>query len=882
MNRRFFLTWLGLGFLASTSLSAIAAIAHQQEEHSTANSSASVNTIRFYVACNGDDRWTGTKETPDLLNQDGPFATLHRAQAAIGEAIRQQGGLQQPVTVLVRGGTYFLSEPLKFAPEDSGTKDFPITYQAYPGEQPVISGGKAIAGEWQREGDIWTTNLPEVRAGKWYFRLLRINNDWATRARYPNESQNLFAKSWLYAKPARPKPVAMKQGNFNSGVGRIHNRGDRLEWNISVPASGKYRVWLRYSNNMQAYGLKSMAARTSLKAGNNPSVLLKNLPDTGSFETFRWQLVAWINLNAGEQKLVWQNLKGGGLGLDAFALTDDPNWNPVGAIAIGRANKAQIKPVKPGKHLIIVHAETFTEVSAKELTIFPEQYWRTHLTTAPDRFFDWESWSEAEIHVFPDRGWVNAILPVDEVDPATNTIYVKSQQDLKPGNRFFIANTREALDSPNEWYLDRTGKLHYYPTNPQFPQNTEIVAPRLDRLIVLQGDFQKQKYVENVHFVGLTFSDTNYTLASNYYFPADAAIWFSAARECSIRKCSFCHLGGYGVRLQDRSDRNSIIANSMTQLGQGGIVLFGNTDTQPYDNLIAANKIGEGGKVYKHVAGVYVTTGSGNRIAHNHIYQMPRYGISLKSLSNKHYSHNNIIEFNQIIDTCLETSDTGAIETLGRDRQASGNIIRYNFIRNVVGMGTTKQGQIVSPHYTWGIYLDDYSSGTVVYGNIVINTVLGGVMIHGGRNNLIQNNIFVNGSKSQIQVSPKDEFMAGNSICRNIFIYARSDAILWKSNKNWRANSIKVSDFNWYWHTGSIDLARTNKEITPEGNFVQWQDAGFDRHSLFAEPPFLNAFKHELEQIRPEDFAFDRERGSVKQLIQPIPVARIGISGFEQ
>jgi hypothetical protein len=46
-----------------------------------------------------------------------------------------------PVTVLLREGTYRQSRPLVFTPEDSGTEAFPVTYAAYPGERPVVSGG---------------------------------------------------------------------------------------------------------------------------------------------------------------------------------------------------------------------------------------------------------------------------------------------------------------------------------------------------------------------------------------------------------------------------------------------------------------------------------------------------------------------------------------------------------------------------------------------------------------------------------------------------------------------------------------------------------------------------------------------------------------------
>ena len=47
------------------------------------------------------------------------------------------------------------------------------------------------------------------------------------------------------------------------------------------------------------------------------------------------------------------------------------------------------------------------------------------------------------------------------------------------------------------------------------------------------------------------------------------------------------------------------------------------------------------------------------------------------------------------------------------------------------GIATKKNGD--RPFYTWGIYLDDWTSGTKVYGNIIARTFYGGVVIHGGK-----------------------------------------------------------------------------------------------------------------------------------------------------
>ncbi len=121
----------------------------------------------FYVAPNGRD------EGPGSL--DAPFATLARARDAVCALKNQQGGaLKQPVTILLRGGTYWLAEPVEFAPRDSGTEACPITYAAYPGETPLLSGGVPIAKWRQDEVGVYLASLPEVKSGKWAFRQLFV------------------------------------------------------------------------------------------------------------------------------------------------------------------------------------------------------------------------------------------------------------------------------------------------------------------------------------------------------------------------------------------------------------------------------------------------------------------------------------------------------------------------------------------------------------------------------------------------------------------------------------------------------------------------------------------------------------------------------------
>ena len=114
-----------------------------------------------------------------------PFATLIAARDAIRE-LKKSGQFKEPLTVLVRGGTYYLSGSVIFTAEDSGTESCPITYRAYPDERPVFSGARQIENWRPYRGEIIQCTLPDVLAGRWNFRQLFFNGRRQVRARFPN------------------------------------------------------------------------------------------------------------------------------------------------------------------------------------------------------------------------------------------------------------------------------------------------------------------------------------------------------------------------------------------------------------------------------------------------------------------------------------------------------------------------------------------------------------------------------------------------------------------------------------------------------------------------------------------------------------------------
>jgi len=139
-------------------------------------SSSDAFASEWFVSPGGDDANPGTFAEP--------FATPHRALIAVRELAAT--GLTEDVKVTFASGTYELAAPLVFTPADSGTADHSITYAAAPGQDVVFSGGWRIR-DWKVDGRRWTATLDEVRAGRWFFRMLIVNGERAIRARWPDD-----------------------------------------------------------------------------------------------------------------------------------------------------------------------------------------------------------------------------------------------------------------------------------------------------------------------------------------------------------------------------------------------------------------------------------------------------------------------------------------------------------------------------------------------------------------------------------------------------------------------------------------------------------------------------------------------------------------------
>lgn len=158
--------------------------------------------LKLYVSPEGNDAWSGRYPEPNRQRTDGPFASLDAAQKAV-RALRAKCPLTESVRIILRGGLYCLRQPLRLGPDDSGIPEeatggsrHSISYEAYKNETPVLSAGRRIT-NWRIEKlhgkTVWTTTLPDVKHGKWYFTQLWVNGKRRYRPQLPRKGEYQIA-----------------------------------------------------------------------------------------------------------------------------------------------------------------------------------------------------------------------------------------------------------------------------------------------------------------------------------------------------------------------------------------------------------------------------------------------------------------------------------------------------------------------------------------------------------------------------------------------------------------------------------------------------------------------------------------------------------------
>lgn len=313
--------------------------------------------------------------------------------------------------------------------------------------------------------------------------------------------------------------------------------------------------------------------------------------------------------------------------------------------------------------------------------------------------------------------WAEGFHEIEKIDTITQTITMKGPYHpygYRDAFRYVALNVLKELDRPGEWYLDRKQrKLYWYPPISIDPSQAEVVLTDLNKSHML--------YVEDCNFLtikGLEFRESR-----------GSAIRIKGGENCVIADCRIENMGRDGVTIE-QGKQHRLTGNYIGHVGYGGIkVNAGDRRTLTHSEHIIDNNIVEYFSLFKrtyepavHFVGCGLTIRN-NRFRHSSSSAMRLDGNEV------------LVEYNEISQVVNESDDQGGID-MYFDPTFRGNVFRYNYWSDIYG-GTT--------HGAAAIRLDDMISGTLIYGNVFERCGIldfGAVQIHGGKENIIDNNLF--------------------------------------------------------------------------------------------------------------------------------------------
>ncbi|MCE5348025.1 MAG: right-handed parallel beta-helix repeat-containing protein [Bacteroidales bacterium] len=456
------------------------------------------------------------------------------------------------------------------------------------------------------------------------------------------------------------------------------------------------------------------------------------------------------------------------------------------------------------------------------------------------------------------------IISFDENSSAIFTVGggMKPWNPLDNKTRYYVDNYKAALDSPGEWFLERSGYLYYIPKEGETIENTSFVAPVIKEFIVVQGDMSAGKRVENIRFENLTFEVAGYQTPpagnepAQAAAPVDAVMTLDFANNIEFKNCEIAHTGNYAFWFR-RACSNCLVNQCyMHDLGAGGVKI-GETVIRPDQNEITNNItihnniIRDGGYIFPCAVGIIVFQASDNKLTHNEISNLRYSGISVGWIWGYAFSptKRNKVEFNTIHHLGWgELCDMGGVYTLGASEgtTVSNNIIHHVFSYDYGG---------------WGLYTDEGSFGITMENNLVYACKNSGFHQHYGKENIIRNNIFAFNIKAQLQATRIEEHRSFN-FTNNIILFNQGSLL----SSNWHKINF-LTDNNCYWDTRTKDVRFADQ------SFADWKESGKDIHSIIADPLFVN----------PGKFDFHFKNLSVVKKIKFIPFdySKAGVYGSE-
>jgi hypothetical protein len=606
-------------------------------------------------------------------SQGRPFASVHEALAAVrAHRAASAGGAVEPAAIVLRGGTHFLRETLQL-----GAGDSHLAFQAFPGEDAVMSGSVPVTGV------TWTPWTPAARPayewrpggpGEGSFSLEVSTHPTVADAQARCAALGSLCAGFTYnsSDPAPASPLAYDFKYALFYVPGVAGQSVHVRY-VGYGAGEKTNVWVadvsglklqhpveglrvgasrairaRYPNAVSAEELGAMQIKanswtqqpmgTNAEYTYNPSFPLRNDSTQGYFQTFRIGVGGPCAFRFTPQASYWcsDNSQGGGPG---------PYQAPVGMTVTAASSSLPHTPYAGNAAGAVVHS------------------WRA------GRWFSWAF--EVEDSAY---------------DAETNTTFFEfslsrgGNQGSRGGNagqEFMIENVLDELDAPGEWYHDpAAGKLYlWYNGTGAPPTDGTVQVTQLAMLVNLTGT--QAAPVTGVSYLGLTFADSAPHFLAPHGTPSGGdwavarmgALFAEGTVGLNVSGSLFARIDGNALFVSGYARNASVTNNEFVGIGETAVSQWGYTDgspvpgmgwdarggNQPRGTVVSGNLAHEVGLYMKQNSFYFQSESFGNTISGNIAYNGPRAGVNFDD----GMGGGSTLARNLVFNMCRESSDHG-------------------------------------------------------------------------------------------------------------------------------------------------------------------------------------------------------------------------------
>ncbi len=436
--------------------------------------------------------------------------------------------------------------------------------------------------------------------------------------------------------------------------------------------------------------------------------------------------------------------------------------------------------------------------------------------------------------------------------------------------------------------------------------NAFVVNSENDNIVI------EPEWIHNVHVAGISFGQTEWTMPEGGYRGSQAgsrvhdppAVKYSFTKDSSFINNDISLTGAWAFK-GDHNHDLLISRNYFNHIGGGGIRLGGEAtidEEMSHDCSMIHNRITNLGEVYKDIAVIWTGLNYNMDASHNYAAYCSNAGISMGWKWDPYPSacRDNTMSYNHIHHIKMELQDGGPLYTLGAQ---PGTVIENNLVHDCTF--TSHHTEFVGLK---GIYLDQGSKDILVQNNVVYNIGGGALNVNGAYDNIITNNIFVDGGLVNADFGVNAEmyfpghgdggYPGGNELTRNIFYFGPDNDYytLGKPQQYYPSQSgfmyyvynnddlkdimgpgnyltsISNSDYNLFY---SVHNAYRFRVVEPILDFGVWQSqSSFDLNSLTDQDPLFVDYEGRDFTLQPSSPAFDLG-------FQQIDISEVGPLGVE-